>query len=99
MGDRRRARRFALLAVAFLFGLSALAARLRAEEMWLTLGAFVAFVGCGARAVSLWHWDEIVFEGRTLTRPSHAWRSLSDSPERSRSGESSVRPHLGALSP
>ena len=69
MKDRLRARRFALLAVAFLFGFSALAALLRAEEMWLTLGAFVAFVGCGARAVSLWHWDEIVFDRRSLRRP------------------------------
>ena len=69
MEDRRRARRFALLAVVFLFGFSALAALLRAEEMWLTLGAFVAFVGCGARAVSLWHWDEIVFDRRRLRRP------------------------------
>ncbi len=70
MEDRLRARRFALLAVASLFGFSVLAALLRAEEMWLTLAAFVAFVGCGARAVSLWHWDEIVFESRRLRRPT-----------------------------
>ena len=70
MEDRLRARRFALLAVAVLFGFSALAALLRAEEIWLTLGAFVAFVGLGARAVSLWHWDEIVFERRRLRRPT-----------------------------
>ena len=68
MEDQRRARRFALLAVALLFGFGALAAFLRAEEIWLTLGAFVAFVALGARAVSLWHWDEIVFESRTLGR-------------------------------
>ena len=56
MEDRPRARRFALLAVAFLFGFSALAALLRAEEMWLTLGAFVAFVvlrGPGGVALAL----------------------------------------------
>ena len=70
MEDRLRARRFALLAVASLFGFGALAALFRAEEMWLTLGAFVAFVGCGARAVSLWRWDEIVFESRRLRRPT-----------------------------
>jgi hypothetical protein len=64
--DRLRARRFALLAVVVLFGFGALAALLRAEELWLTLGAFVAFVGLGARAVSLWHWDEIVFRSRRL---------------------------------
>ena len=67
--DRLRARRFALLAVVVLFVFGSLAAFLRAEEMWLTLGAFVAFVGCGARAVSLWHWDEIVFDRRSLRRP------------------------------
>ncbi len=48
---------------------SALAALLRAEEMWLTLGAFLAFVVCGARAVSLWHWDEIVFDRRSPLHP------------------------------
>ena len=68
MEDRSRARRFALLAIAVLVGLSALAALLRAEEVWLTFGAFVAFVVLGARAVSLWHWDEIVFKSRTLGR-------------------------------
>jgi hypothetical protein len=70
MEDRLRGRRFALLAVTLLLGFGALAALLRAEEMWLTLGAFVAFVGCGARAVSLWHWDEIVFESRRYRRPT-----------------------------
>ena len=69
MRDRLRARRFALLAVAFLVGFSALAALLRAEEMWLTMSAFVAFVVLGARAVSLWHWDEIVFDRRSRLHP------------------------------
>ena len=69
MEDRPRARRFALLAIAVLVGLSALGALLRAEEVWLTFGAFVAFVFLGARAVSLWHWDEIVFDRRSLRRP------------------------------
>ena len=62
MEDQPRARRFALLAIAVLVGFGALAALVRAEEVWLTFGAFVAFVVLGARAVSLWHWDEIVFE-------------------------------------
>jgi hypothetical protein len=70
MDDRRRARRFAVLAVAALLGLGALAARVRAEETLLAFAAFVAFVGCGSRAVSLFHCDEILFERRKRRRPA-----------------------------
>src|SRR5206468_8022651 len=70
MDDRRRACRFAVLAVAALLGLGALAARVRAEETLLAFAAFVAFVGCGSRAVSLFHCDEMLFERRKRRRPA-----------------------------
>jgi len=69
MNDRRRACRFAILAVVALLGLSALAARVRAEETLLAFAAFAAFVGCGSRAVSLFHCDEMLFERRKRKRP------------------------------
>src|SRR4030095_2720712 len=70
MDDRRRARRFAVLAVAALLGLGALAARGRAEETLLAFAAFVAFGGCRSRAGSLFHCDEILFERRKRRRPA-----------------------------
>jgi hypothetical protein len=70
MDDRRRACHFAVLAVAALLGVGALAARVHGEETPLTLAAVVVFIAFGARAVSLFHCDEMLFERRKRRRPA-----------------------------
>jgi hypothetical protein len=70
VNDRRRAYHCALLAIGALLGLGAVAARFPVERTPLALAAFGIFIGCGARAASLWHCDERLFERRKRHRPT-----------------------------
>jgi hypothetical protein len=62
MGDKRKAARLGGIAVVVLFGGGFLALLLPDVEVEVVAAAFVGFVVCTARALAIFHADDLVFD-------------------------------------